>query len=389
MLKGQGVLVIGAGIGGLASAIALAKRGANVRVVEQAPEITEVGAGLQISPNGVAVLDALGLGERAREMAIRSRSVVLRDFRLGALVLRVDLSKHSPDLTYLLFHRADLIDLLADGARDAGVQIELGRQVANLSEDEAGVSVEFADGSQEQHALVIGADGLHSGMRQLLNGKAAPDFTGQVAWRACVPTTDELMPEVTVHMGPGRHLITYPLRGGQLINIVAVEERTTWADEGWNHPGDPEELRHAFSSFSPQVNYLLERVEIVKLWGLFSHPVAQYWHRNHSALVGDAAHPTLPFLAQGANMALEDAWVLADCLANIDARYALPAYHKRRHARVKRVIAAANANARNYHLQNPVVRGAAHSLLRLGGAFAPAKVVGQFDWIYRHDVTRN
>lgn len=388
MLIGQSVLVIGAGIGGLATAIALAKRGAGVRVVEQAGEIAEAGAGLQISPNGVAVLDGLGLGAQVRDLGIRGAAVNLRDYRHGAQVLRLDLEKHAPDQTYLLFHRADLIEMLADAAKDAGVSIETGRQVCELQENEGGVAVIYADGARKESALVVGADGLHSRLRPVLNGAAEPYFTGQVAWRACVPATGHVASEVTVHMGPGRHLITYPLRGGALINIVAVEERREWAAEGWHHPGDPDQLRQAFAAFSAAVRGLLAGVDSVNLWGLFRHPVAPLWHGRWSALVGDAAHPTLPFLAQGANMALEDAWVLADCLASMHLAQALPAYQQARKPRVTRVIAAANANARNYHLRNPLIRGAAHTLLRLGGSLAPAKVVGQFDWIYRHDVTR-
>lgn len=157
--------------------------------------------------------------------------------------------------------------------------------------------------------------------------------------------------------------------------------------EGWSLPGDADSLRHGFRSFAPDIRALLDRVESVNLWGLHRHPVAAHWHGSHSALVGDAAHPTLPFLAQGANLALEDAWVLADCLASLSQEDAFVAYQSRRRARAVRVIEAANGNARNYHLRNPAIRTAAHMALRLGGVVAPAKMLGRFDWIYRHDVT--
>lgn len=388
MLTGQPITILGAGIAGLATSIALARQGADVRILEQSPQIAEVGAGLQISPNGLAVLDALGLGARMRQTGLRAEAVTLRDYRRGRQVLRLDLARHAPDQTFLLLHRADLIDVLAEAAREAGVAIELGRQVVSVTQTGQGARLAHADGSNSTAPLVIGADGLHSRLRVALNGDKPPFFTGQVAWRAIVPAWQVTRPEVTVHMAPGRHVVTYPLRAGSLINIVAVEEREAWAMEGWSLPGNPDDLRRAFHGFEPRIADLLARVEAVSLWGLHRHPVAERWHGTCTALVGDAAHPTLPFLAQGANMALEDAWVLADCLATLPREGALPAYQKRRRDRAARVIEAANANARNYHLRGPVIRRAAHAALRLGGLVAPARMLRRFDWIYRYDPTR-
>ncbi len=383
MLEGKSVTIVGAGIGGLTCALALAARGANVRVLEQADAVTEVGAGLQITPNGVAVLDALGLAAELRKIGLQAGALELKDYQRGTRVARMDLSQQN----YLLLHRADLIDMLAQAAGRAGVNIELNKKVARVSEAGSGVMVEFDSGHIEQVELLVGADGLHSSLRSELNGKRKPFFTGQVAWRAIVPANNANMRDVQVHMGPGRHVVTYPLRGGSLTNIVAVEERSEWTAEGWNHPGDVGALRQAFSMFCPEIRELLEQVEAVNVWGLFRHPVADHWHGDHTALLGDAAHPTLPFLAQGANMALEDAWVLADCMARMPVEKALPAYQKRRRSRTVRVIAAANANARNYHIAQPLARLAAHSLLRFAGAVAPKQLLGKFDWIYQHDVT--
>ncbi len=389
MLTKVDIAVIGAGIGGLAAATALAQRGAKVRVYEQADEISEVGAGLQITPNGVAVLDALGAGEAVRRAGIATEAVELRDYRAGELVVRLDMARHAHPRAYLLLHRADLVDLLAEAAYEAGVEIHTGKAVQAVSETQTGTALEFADGARLDVPLVVGADGLHSRLRPVLNGEREPFFTGQVAWRALVPaeSRDENVHDVQVFMGRGRHLVRYPLRDGALINIVAVEERAQWAAEGWNHAGDPAGLRAAFAGFCPQVTQLLARVEHVNVWGLFRHPVAGRWHGRSSALVGDAAHPTLPFLAQGANMALEDAWVLADSLAGAGRIEALAAYQERRRKRVIRVIEAANENARNYHLRNPAVRFAAHGALRLAGLAAPQLVQRRFDWVHLHDVT--
>lgn len=372
MLIGQAVTVIGAGVAGLCVATALAKRGAQVTVLEQAPGITEVGAGLQISPNGAAVLAALGQGDALRAAGVENRAVELRDYARGKPVLRLDLARyHTGRHPFILIYRARLIGLLEDAARGAGVTIRLG--VA-------------ADPAQIDAPLIIGADGAKSQTRPLLNGPEQPFFTGQVAWRAVIP--DDAVPEAHVYMGPGRHLVTYPLSANQR-NIVAVEERGEWAEEGWTHADDPANLRAAFAGFAAQVRGWLDRVEDVKLWGLFRHPVAETWQDGRIALLGDAAHPTLPFLAQGANLAFEDAWVLADCLAARPQAEALALYQARRRPRVARVIAAANGNARNYHLRNPLVRTAAHTALRVGGALLPSMPLRKFEWLYGYDVTRN
>ncbi|MEY8843334.1 FAD-dependent monooxygenase [Cribrihabitans sp. XS_ASV171] len=384
---GRKLVVAGAGIGGLAAALALSQRGAEVVVFEQADAIREVGAGLQISPNGVAVLRALGL-ERALEAAsMPSHAVVLRDYRKPGEVLRLDLDAHAAGQSYRLVHRADLIELLAAAVRRAGVQVRLLQRIDRV-EDGPRAHLHMANGADVLADLVVGADGLHSKARVALNGADAPFFTGQVAWRAVVPNELDLPPESQIFMGPGRHLVCYPLRNGQLVNIVAVQERRDWAAEGWDHPDDPDNLRAAFSGFERTPRALLDLVEDVRLWGLFRHPVARRWHGQSVAILGDAAHPTLPFMAQGANLALEDAWVLADSLAGAATmREGLRRYQARRRDRAERVIAAANGNAWKFHMRPAPVRKAGHMALRLAGALAPERMVRRFDWIYGHDVT--
>ncbi|MEX0351599.1 MAG: FAD-dependent monooxygenase [Paracoccaceae bacterium] len=388
-LRDQKIVVVGAGIGGLSAALALRQRGADVTVLEQAAAITEVGAGLQISPNGAAVLNALGLSEDLDAAAVKACAVSLRDYRRPGEVLRLDLGAYAPDLSYCFVHRADLIALLADAVRASGIPIRLLQQVDSIElEDQP--TLHMANGSRIRADMVVGADGLHSRLRRHLNRAEQPFFTGQVAWRATVPNTVGLPPEAQLYMGPGRHMVCYPLRDRSLVNIVAVEERKSWTAEGWNHEDNPDNLRRAFAEFQGTPKALLDQVSEVNLWGLFRHKVAAHWHGSGVAILGDAAHPTLPFLAQGANMALEDAWVLADELSradNLDSGLAL--YQMRRRDRAERVIAAANGNAWKYHLRFPPLRGAAHMALRLAGRVAPARMVGQFDWLYRHDVTQD
>lgn len=387
MLIGQEITVLGAGIAGLAVATALAQRGAKVRVLDQTDAIREVGAGLQISPNGAVVLKALGLGDALAEAAPRARAVVLRDFRRGAQVFRMDLAR--ADRPYHLVHRADLIEILRRGAKAAGVTVELGRRVVAVTPEVDGVRLSCADGHTETVPLLIGADGLHSPTRAALNKPVRPFFTGQVAWRCTIPLdAPDTPPEASVHMGPGRHIVTYPLRHGALMNVVAVEERDGWAAEGWSHRDDPANLRAAFADFAPEIRDLLYRAGEVYLWGLFRHPVAKSWGQGRVALLGDAAHPTLPFLAQGANMALEDAWVLAATLADEeDTDTAFARYEAARRARCARIVEAASKNAENYHLRPGPYRAAAHAALRLGARLAPQAVAGRFDWLYGHDVT--
>ena len=386
-LDGQKVTIIGAGIAGLAAALALTRHGAQVTVLEQAGAISEVGAGLQISPNGVAVLRALGLADDLAWRSQRARAVVLRSHRSGAEVLRLDLEQHNAGMPFYLVHRADLIAILADAARSAGIKVRL-LQKAGRVEPGARPVVHLANGAQSSADLVIGADGLHSKARAALNGTYTPFFTGQVAWRATVPNVLGLGPEAQLFMGPKRHLVAYPLRDGARVNLVAVQERKAWADEGWHHKDDPANLRAAFSMFGGTAAGLLQAVDDVALWGLFRHPVAPVWHRGRVAILGDAAHPTLPFMAQGANMALEDAWVLGDSLAKADSIEAgLAAYQAARWSRAEKVIGAASGNAWKYHLRAPLA-WPAHQILKLGGRLAPQRMARQFDWIYRHDVTK-
>jgi salicylate hydroxylase len=391
-IAGKKITVLGAGVAGLAVARALALKGALVTVLEQADAIREVGAGLQISPNGAKVLTALGLGEALSAASMRAQAVELRDGRDGDLVLRLDLAKLRPDQGYHFLHRADLIDLLAKGARDAGVQMRLLQKVETVDLTGARPRIVTALGDEFLTEIVVGADGLHSPTRKALNGTIAPFFTRQVAWRATIPAVSTDAPVAEVHMGEGRHLVSYPLRGGTLRNIVAVEERNAWVEESWSLRDDAMELRLAFESFGPGVQGWLEQVEDVYLWGLFRHPVAPLWSRmlpeGAAVILGDAAHPTLPFLAQGASMALEDAWLLADRLSRQPLAEALSAYQAARAPRCTRIVAAANGNARAYHLSG-LPRSIAHAGLRLGGWLAPGLALKRFDWLYDFDVTKS
>ena len=353
-----------------------------VCVLDQAPAITEVGAGLQLSPNGARVLRALGIDPA--EAGDATEAVELRNTK-GALVARLDMRGHPG---FHLCHRADLIGVLERAARQVGAEIKLLQRIDSVTPDTHGTRLDSAIGDTRHAPLLIGADGLHSVVRAHLNPGSAPFFTGQVAWRALIPG-DSANPVAQVFMGPGRHLVSYPLRGGRLRNIVAVLEQDAWVAEGWNHPDSPDALREAFAGFGGPVPEWLGAVSQVWLWGLFRHPVARAWYdpAGRMALVGDAAHPTLPFMAQGANLALEDAWVLADSLRQAPSQaVALAHYQQRRAARAAAVVAAANANARNYHYRGATA-WLGHQALRTLSRLSPGALYGRYRWIYDCDVT--
>lgn len=382
-LDGRKVSIVGGGVGGMAAALALARRGAAVTLHERAPFLGEVGAGLQIGPNGVAVLDALGASGRLDERATRPEAIEMRDHRSGRLVARVPLGPAASaryGRPYWHLHRADLLGVLADAAVAAGVQVCLGREMMGPD-----------DPVLDEASVVVAADGVRSGFRAAAFAGDPPRFTGHVAWRGLV-AADKVpeslgRPGARVWMGPGRHLVSYPLRGGRLVNFIAVEERKAWAEEGWSQPGDPSDLKRAFADFGGDAAALVRAIPQCFLWGLFDHPVLPAWTDGRIVLLGDACHPMLPFLAQGAAMALEDAWVLAASLDAATTQEAgLAAYQSARLSRTARVQAASARNARVYHLGG-AARLPVHAGLRAVSAVAPGLLLGGFDWLYGSDVT--
>ena len=392
-LEGLDIAVIGAGIGGLAAATALAQRRARVRVYEQAVSLGEVGAGIQIAPNGVAVLEALGMRDAAETCASLQQTVELVDHRRERCVARVPLgsaivARHGRP--YWQFHRADLLAVLADAAREAGVELSLATPVTALQPDATGVRVAAA-GAEDRYDLVIAADGVRSPVRTAHFRASPARFARHVAWRAIVPAARApealVRPLVRLTMGSGRHLVSYPLRRASCVNLVAIEQRELWAEEGWSIPDDPARLRRAFAGWGGAAGALIDAVEECWLWGLFDHAPLASWCTRRLALLGDACHPMLPFLAQGATMALEDAWVLADCLDLAeDPGAGLLAYSTARIARASRVQRAAARAGRVYHL-GPPLRAPVQATLSAVSALAPALLTGRFDWLYGHDVT--
>ena len=357
--------ILGAGIAGLAAAAAFARRGHHVTVIEQAAALTDVGAGVQIAPNGARVLDALGVDVPH----VPGEAVLLIDGPRGTPLIRMPLRD-----PFRLVHRADLVDALARAARAAGATVILDAPVTDVADG----SLRLASGSALGFDALVGADGARGRTRAFVAPDHAPRFTGQVAWRALVPWDGMWVPESQVHVGPGRHLVVYPLREGRFLNVVAVEEREAWTAASWSQEDDPDALRAAFAGFSDLARGLLDRVDRVHLWGLVDHGATSRWRRGGVTLIGDAAHPTLPFLAQGANLALEDAWTLAARFPDVAG------WEKARRPRVARALREAAANARNYHLGG-AKRTVAHMALRAVGAVAPGAMMRRYRWLYDHD----
>lgn len=380
-IHGLRFCVIGGGIGGLATALALQVRGAQVTVLEQAAELTEVGAGLQISANGMAVLRALGVAEGRPALGQKSFGTVLRDYRKGRVISRVP--SPAAGSTYY-YHRADLLDLLHKAALRAGVELRLGSCVTEVRKHPGEAEIVLEGGERLRAECAVAADGGRSVIRPILNGPETPAFTHQVAWRATIPwNRPEQMPRAALTIGPGRHVVTYPLRDQSQMNIVAIEERSDWHEEGWCLEGDPVDLRARFADFGGEVGDILAQVQNVNIWALFLRPVAEKWQNGRLALLGDAAHPTLPFMAQGACLALEDAWCLARAFeAQSGVAQAMAAYESARKARARKVVAAAGSNARNFHLRGPMRLAAQAALMALGPRLAQ-----RYEWIYSYDPT--
>lgn len=366
-LSGMKVAVVGGGIGGMAAAAVLARRGARVRVHEQAAALGEVGAGLQISANGQGVLRALEVSDVLRGSATVALGTRMLDGRSGRPVTTVPPPRTGP--TWYL-HRADLLAALAQAAERAGVVLDLGR-VAPPGEIEAD--------------LIVAADGGRSAWRVPVDGPVDARFTRQVAWRALVEWTSPPLPQMAqLFMGSGAHVVIYPLRQGRLVNVVAVEERADWREEGWTRAGDPDEFRVRFAAFGGLAGHVISAAKSVHVWALHLRPVARRWSDGNVALLGDAAHPTLPFMAQGACLALEDAWVLGAVLEEAPGmEQGLARYQELRQTRAERVVALAKGNAWRFHLPRPWSWGAEAALRIAGGRLAQ-----RLEWVYAYDATK-
>jgi salicylate hydroxylase len=350
--SGLDVAIVGGGIGGLFAANALLARGLRVAVYEQAPEIGEVGAGVFLTPNSVRHLQRIGLGPAVETWGARV-GADSRYFRHdGAPIAPVQVTDSSGWNATFGMHRADLVEMLA-GALPKGT-VHTGHRCSGFEQDETKVRLSFANGATIEADIVIAADGMHSELRAYVFASSQPVFSGSVAYRGLVSrdrVPDWPADRWQMWLGKGRHFLAFPVRAGKLINYVGFVPSDEEMKESWSAPGDPEVLRQAFASWDPRIHQLLREVQITFRWALYDREPLPVWTKQRLSLLGDAAHPMLPHLGQGANQSIEDGMALATILAQADkttAPMALLAYEKLRRERVAEVQRGARANGLRY-----------------------------------------
>jgi salicylate hydroxylase len=377
------VVIIGAGIGGLTAAAALRRFGMEVEVYEQAPQLGEVGAGLQIGPNAVKVIAALGLEEQLLETASEPTNIVSLDWKDANLRFREPLraiSQQAYGARYLTAHRADLHRLLQSRVPESSVH--LNATLTKMSSTSSGAVATFQDGREVECDVLVGADGIHSVVRANLFGEQPARFTNQICWRAQIPmdaVPTRVGPGGSVHLehgeysgwiGPTGHVICYPIRAGKTLNIFAGRVSETWLAESWVTPSANEELLEAYSGWNEALLGMLKKADRCFKWGIYDRDPLKHWVSGRTALLGDAAHPMMPTLAQGAAISIEDGYALARNLAaaNGDTDSGLAAYERERVPRAS----AVQLQARAQFEDNRKV---------------PAPPPRDRSWIFKHDAT--
>jgi salicylate hydroxylase len=357
------VVIAGAGIGGLTAAASLLQAGYSVRVLEQAPALGEVGAGIQTSANASRVLHSLGLADQLERIGVKperyrvslfNTNETLNEFRLAAA------HEEQFGYPYYLFHRADLHDILARHVQQLDANcIALNARVSGFEQDADSATAILADGSTLRGKMLVGADGIKSAVREQLIGRAPATFTGDVAWRCTVPA-ERMRPDymdqiVNIWAGPGAHLVVYYISGGKTINYIACCEEGEWSEESWTLKAPWSELKQKFTGWHDDVQELLDatdRDECYK-WALNNRTPTDIWSDGRVTLLGDAIHPTLPYMAQGAAMAIEDAAVLRRCIdQNQDIATALRVYQNSRKSRTARIVTQSTQHGHLYHLSS-------------------------------------
>ena len=353
------VIIVGAGIGGLVSALCLDAKGHKVKIYEQAEILSELGAGIQLSPNATKVLNYLGLFKDLEPYIFEPNSFQFLNFSTGKVISERKLGEaikkdfNSPNYD---IHRADLQRVLLNKIKVKNIDIHSNMKVTNVGNNKNSAFIEV-DGKEIQADLVIGADGIHSKVSDSLFGKKEIIYTGNVAWRMLIPVEilpeNLILPDTTVWLGPNKHFVTYHVNGGKNLNCVCLVEQDGWFNESWSEKGEIEELKKAYKGWNRTIETLLQHADPNSLykWALHDRLPMKQWSKGRIIVLGDAAHPMLPFLAQGAAMAIEDGAVLANCIDNFDeVEEALKYFEKIRKPRTSYVQSAARRNAKVLHL---------------------------------------
>lgn len=384
------ILIAGGGIGGMASAIALMQRGFDVEVFEQSDQVREFGAGIQISPNGNRVLDVLGVFTTLKELSCNAAAKEIRLWNTGQTWTLFDLGGESIrkfGYPYLTVFRPDLLRVLADEVRRRAPDcIHVGAKVEGIQDMGQGVVLTLADGRTFQGDAVIGADGVHSRVRPALFGADEVQFSGMVAWRTLIPM--EALPErfnrsVAVNwIGPGGHVVHYPVQGGRMMNFVGTLEGASWPGPPYRAPATREECLEAFSGWHEDVLEMIAHGPSVTRWALCGRPYLDTWTRGRATLLGDACHPTLPFLAQGAVHTLEDAVVLARCLERHGIADGLVRYDALRRPRTYQMMRGAADNTSRFH--NEALRTEASAQAFVDREWQAKAISDRYDWLFSY-----
>ncbi|MBV9459997.1 MAG: FAD-dependent monooxygenase [Bradyrhizobium sp.] len=396
MAASRTIFIAGAGIGGLTASLALAARGFRVVVIEKCERLEETGAGLQLSPNASHILASLGLKERLGSRAVTPEAISIMSARAGGEIARLPLGEAAAakaGAPYWVVHRADLQAALAAAVNDhPDIDLRLGSTFEDVTSHAKGMTVVQRRGNSRQQELamaLIGADGIWSSVRHHLFPDVQPQFSGLIAWRGTLDATqlprEYTAPRVQLWMGPGAHIVAYPISGGRQINVVVIVPGT-WNRPGWSAPGDGLELRGAFDAqrWPGPARMMLGAVDVWRKWALFTLPGGGEWTSGTIALLGDAAHAMLPFAAQGAGMAIEDAAVLAKTLSEQPVETAkqitaaLKRYARLRRSRVAQVEQAARKQGRIYHYTGALALARDLAIKTMG----PRRMLARQSWIY-------
>jgi 2-polyprenyl-6-methoxyphenol hydroxylase-like FAD-dependent oxidoreductase len=389
----QNIVIVGAGIGGLTTALSLLRRGIDVDVYDQACDIREVGAGVQISANSTRILYELGLQNEVSQLGTLAAGKEIRLWNTGEKWKLFDLGEASIErygFPYVFFHRADLHRILLDAIRKVKPDaIHLAMCCTGLRQLGDETLLEFVSGDTLSASIVVGADGVHSVVRKALFGADNPEFTGLIAWRGLIPR-ERVPATVTLEVGtnwigPGAHIVHYPLRRGELLNFVAVAPRSEWQAESWSLQGDPDELLRDFRGWHPDVQRMIQGIEIPYKWGLILRSPSTRWSAGRITLVGDACHPTLPFLAQGAVMAIEDGFILARCLEQYGSDYAtaFSSYEAARQERTRKVVLGSAENAKRFHDNRLADDSTAQAYLNR--EWQEDRVRDRYEWLFAYN----
>ena len=385
------VLIAGAGIAGLAAGLALLQRGIDVEIFEQAAELRELGAGVQLSANGTRVLIALGLEQQMQAIAAEPSGKQIRLFSTGRTWKLFDLGVSSRAIygaPYWMVHRGDFHRVLLDAFNmRAPGRLHLNSRCVGFDEDDDGIRLWLDNGERHHGDAVVGGDGVHSEIRRQIGGDTRPFFAGVAAWRGLVPM--ERLPSTmqrnvgTNWVGPGGHVITYPVRRGELLNFVGIFEGESWPVESWTERGTREACSRSFAGWNPEIHTIIDNVEVPYKWALLGREPLDRFVAGRACLIGDAAHPTLPFLAQGANMAIEDGMVLARCLEAFPPREALQCYERARIGRTNSIVVKSAENARRFH--NPALAHAEGADDYVSREWQPERVRERYDWLFTYE----